>query len=169
MATLEELASNELIKNEYRRSLLLNLLKKLVGKMNKDSKFKTHVVNLYKQSTDKKVTTRVLIKQCFDYDANESDTDLLTIWIDAHFNKSDRRKSFTDDFKRNIYDKQKGICSVCGEPLGSDFSKIHVDHIIPWVLVGDELKNNYQYLCSTCNESKSCHTDYIFRSLLKLN
>ncbi|MCQ2212201.1 MAG: HNH endonuclease [Bacteroidaceae bacterium] len=169
MATLEELASNEAIKEEYRRTLLLNMLKKLVGRMNKDNSFKTHITNLYKQSTDKLVTTRVIIKQNFNYDANESDTELLNLWIKAYFNKSNKRKGFPLEFKQKLYNQQKGLCAVCGEQLGNDFSKIHVDHIIPWVLVGDELKDNYQYLCSTCNESKSCHTDYIFKSLLKLN
>lgn len=90
-------------------------------------------------------------------------------WILAHLRKSDKRKRFTTEYKQELYNKQKGKCMVCGEPLGNDFSKIHIDHIIPWVLVGDEIPNNYQCLCETCNESKSCHTDYIFKSLLNLN
>ena len=123
---------------------------------------------MYRQSTDKRVTTQVVLKRDFNYDADTYETSIFTEWITAHFNKSVRRKGFTDAFRRTLYEQQKGLCAVCGEPLGNDYSKIHVDHIIPWVLVGDELKDNYQYLCSTCNESKSCHTDYIFKNLLKL-
>ena len=54
---------------------------------------------------------------------------------------------------------------ICGEPLGPVMAKIHVDHIIPWKLVGDELNDNYQALCETCNECKSARTDYIFKAL----
>ena len=64
---------------------------------------------------------------------------------------------------------QNGRCVVCGELFDKDLSKVHIDHIIPWMLVGDELKNNYQCLCETCNECKSAHTDYMFRNLIKLN
>lgn len=169
MATLEELASIEQIKAEYRKSLLLNLLQKLVGIMKRSDSFKKKVRKLYSESTDKLITTKVLIKNKFNFDLNEEDAFLMNEWIQANLRKSDKRKRFTSDFKQDLYNKQKGKCMVCGEPLGNDFSKIHIDHIIPWVLVGDEIPNNYQCLCETCNESKSCHTDYIFKSLLNLN
>ncbi len=168
MVSLEELASNDEIKAEYRRTLLLNILKKLVGRMKRDDNYRLHIQNLYRQSTNKVITSKVILNNDFKYDASESDAALFDIWIAAHLNKSDRRKGFSDAFKKKLYNKQNGLCAVCGEKLGDDFSKIHVDHIIPWVLVGDELKDNYQYLCSTCNESKSCHTDYIFKSLMNL-
>ena len=110
----------------------------------------------------------MILNNVFKYDASDSDAELFNCWVNAYLNKSDRRKKFSDDFKENLFLKQGGLCAVCGEKLDNDFSKIHVDHIIPWSLVGDELKDNYQYLCSTCNESKSCHTDYIFKSLINL-
>ena len=31
----------------------------------------------------------------------------------------------------------------------------HVDHIVPWDYVGDELKNNKRVLCAACNRKKS--------------
>lgn len=168
MVSLEELASNEEIKAEYRRTLLLNILKKLVGRMGQEDNYRLHIQNLYKQSTNKIITSKIILNRDFKYDASESDAELFNSWITAHLNKSDRRKAVSDVLKKELFNKQNGLCAVCGEKLGNDFSKIHVDHVIPWTLVGDELKDNYQYLCSTCNESKSCHTDYIFKSLLKL-
>lgn len=169
MATLEELASIEQIKAEYRKSLLLNLLQKLVGKMKRSDEFRRKVRKLFTESTDKLITTKVLIKKNFNFDLNEEDTLLMNEWIQANLRKSDKRKRFTLDYKQELYKKQNGKCMVCGEPLGNDLSKIHIDHIIPWILVGDEIPNNYQCLCETCNESKSCHTDFIFKSLLNLN
>lgn len=168
MVSLEELASNEEIKAEYRKTLLLNILKKLVGRMRNDGNYRLHILNLYKQSTNKVITSKVILNKEFNYAVSETDAEMFNTWMIAHFNKSDRRKGFSDIFKEQLYDKQNGLCAVCGEKLGRDFSKIHVDHIIPWTLVGDELHNNYQYLCNTCNESKSCHTDYIFKNLINL-
>ncbi len=168
MVSLEELASNEEIKTEYRRTLLLNILKKLVGRMRNDNNYRLHILNLYKQSTDKIITSKVILNKEFKYDVTDTDAEQFNLWMIAHLNKSDHRKGFSEMFKRQLYNKQNGLCAVCGEKLGNDFSKIHVDHVIPWTLVGDELADNYQYLCSTCNESKSCHTDYIFKKFIKL-
>ena len=136
--------------------------------MKRDNDYRLHIQKLYRQSTNKVITSKVILNNVFKYDASDSDAELFNCWVNAYLNKSDRRKKFSDDFKENLFLKQGGLCAVCGEKLDNDFSKIHVDHIIPWSLVGDELKDNYQYLCSTCNESKSCHTDYIFKSLINL-
>lgn len=169
MKSLEELASIDEIKREYKKSLLLNILQKLVGRMRHDAAFCSKVKNLYKQSTNRQITTKVIVEQYLNFNLTEEDVDLMTTWMIAHLNKSDRRRVFPHEYKQQLCDKQNGRCMVCGEPFGIDQSKIHVDHIIPWVLVGDELKDNYQCLCETCNESKSCHTDFIFKRLIKLN
>lgn len=165
MATLQELASNEDIRAEYSKALLLNLLKKLVSRMKNDSAFKKHIMTLYKESTNTTDTTSIILKRYFSYEASNQEIQLMTSWVKAFLNKGDRRKPIPESIKTELYNKQNGRCAVCGEELGNDG---HVDHIIPWTLVGDELPDNYQYLCSSCNESKSCHTDYIFKNLLKL-
>lgn len=168
MKTLEELASNEEIKKEYKKTFLLNILKKMIEQMRRDNVYKQHIFTLFKQSTDKIVTTKILLNRDFNYNVSEEDAKTFKNWLNAHFNKGDKRKSFSESFKKEIFNQQKGLCAVCGEKLEEDFSKIHLDHIIPWTLVGDELQDNYQFLCKTCNECKSCHTDYIFKSLINL-
>ena len=169
MVSFDELATNESIKEEYKKTFLLNVFKKIVIRMKNDPDYKRHVRQLFKESTNTTLTATAIVRNCLKYELAQVDAVLMCEWLTAFLRKSDRRKPFTDDFKKSLYDKQNGVCAVCGELLGEDFSKIHVDHIIPWTLVGDELKDNYQYLCSFCNESKSCHTDFIFKSLLKLN
>lgn len=168
MMTFEQIAADENVRKEYKKSFLLNMFKKIVIRMNRDNNFKQHVRKLFLQSTDVLITTKVLISGSFDFNLDEDDSMLMSSWFKAYFQKNDRRKPFTIEFKKRLYVAQHGICMVCGEPLGNDMSKIHVDHIIPWMLVGDELKDNYQCLCETCNECKSAHTDYIFKNLLKL-
>ena len=90
---------------------------------------------------------------------------MLETWLSANLRKDNRRHKLSSEIKSELYKKQKGRCAVCGEPLDTNS---HVDHIIPWSLVGDELSSNYQYLCESCNESKSASIDYIFKSLIGL-
>ena len=169
MFTLEELASNDQIKNEYKKSFLLNIFKKLVVMMKKDVALKSKIRKLFLESTDPTLTTEIIIRRYFNYELTAQDSQLMLQWIKAHFNKQDKRKAISAETKQRLCALQKGKCAVCGEDLEDDLSKIHVDHIVPWTLVGDELDNNYQCLCSTCNESKSAHTDYICKKLIKLD
>lgn len=169
MFTLEELATNEQIKDEYKKSFLLNMFKKLVVMMDKDPALKSKTKKLFLESTDLTETTKIIIKRHFNYELTESDSLLMLTWFKANFNKQSSRKAIPFEIKKKLFDSQNGKCAACGESLGNDFSKIHVDHIVPWSLVGDELLDNYQVLCQFCNESKSANTDYIFKRLIKLN
>lgn len=168
MPTLEDLATNEEIKAEYRKTFLLNLFRKLCVRMNKDAQFKMSIRKLYLETHDKILTTQIVVKRHLNYDLSNEEATEMSPWIDAYMRKATRRRPIPLDTKKKLYAKQRGKCVLCGEDLGDDWSKIHVDHIIPWALVGDELENNYQNLCDTCNECKSARTDYIFKSMLSL-
>lgn len=168
MPTLEEYASDNVIKQEYRKTLLLNMFRKIVSKMNQDTVFKQHVHKLYLQSTDIVVTTRVLFEKHFQFKLFDSEVSVVASWMNAYFTKSNVRKRIPNTLVSQLIASQDGKCAICGEPLGANMKAVHVDHIVPFALVGDELDNNYQCLCSTCNQSKSAHIDYIFKSLIKL-
>ena len=159
---------SEVMKEEYRRAFLLNMFQKLVSKMNNDIKYKNHILTLYRQTSDIKEITKALYFKEFDYQLNESEILLLTKWMNAYRRKQQSRKAISGEMKRKLCEKQGNRCAICNQLFGDTISKIHVDHVIPWVLVGDELEDNYQALCETCNECKSSKTDYIFKSLLKL-
>ena len=168
MPTLEDLATNEEIKAEYKKTFLLNLFRKMCVRMNKDPQFKAKIRKLFLETYDKVQTTTIIIKRYLDYDLQAEEAKLVSIWFNAYLQKASHRKAIPLDLKKELCRKQNGKCMVCGEDLGGDWSKIHVDHIIPWILVGDELDDNYQALCDTCNECKSARTDYIFKSMLNL-
>ena len=70
MKTLEELASNEEIKKEYKKTFLLNILKKMIERMRRDNNYKQHILTLFKQSTDKIITTKIILNRdhLFDED-----------------------------------------------------------------------------------------------------
>lgn len=164
-----KIISDPHIKEEYRTAFLLNIFQKLCSKLNNDENFKKHVQNLYRQTFNQKDTTKLIIQKEFQIQLTDSDINYVKILVDAYFSKNGKRKQIPQTEKEKIYKKQNGICISCEQPLGNNWKTIHVDHIIPWVLVGDQLHNNYQLLCETCNKCKSSKTDYIFKSLINLN
>ena len=168
MISLEALATDEQIKSEYRKTFLLNLFQKICSKMNKDVSFGNHIKKLFRESHNKVLTTKKIIEQNLKYILSDDDAVLIQTWFNANLKKSPQRKRISLEVKENLCRKQNGLCVICGEELGEDMKKIHVDHIIPWKLVGDELQNNYQALCDTCNECKSARTDFIFKKMIKL-
>lgn len=167
MQTLEELASSDEIKYEYKKALLLSIFKKLCVKMRNNNEFNSKIRNLFKQSYDHKMTMRLIIEREFHCKIDVEESKLMTHWFWAFLKKKSCRKNIPIEIKKSLYDKQGGKCESCGEELGTDWSRIHVDHIIPWTLVGDELPDNYQDLCETCNECKNSRIDYIL--IRKLN
>lgn len=168
MITLDKLASDEQIRQEYQKTFLLNMFRKICVKMNNDESYQRKVRTLFLQSHNHSQTTQILVAKLFDYELSLEEACTMSVWFEAYLRKSNRRKPIPMSVKYDLHKRQQGRCMVCGEALGSDWSKIHIDHIIPWVLVGDELLDNYQALCDTCNQCKSSSTDYIFKNMIKL-
>ena len=62
-------------------------------------------------------------------------------------------RQFDDKTKRKVYEKQKGICAVCGKHF--DLDEMEADHIDPWHDGGKTVIENCQMLCKPCNRRKS--------------
>lgn len=62
-------------------------------------------------------------------------------------------RAFTDKMKREAYERQKGICRLCGEQF--EISQMEGDHITPWSQGGATTSENCQMLCRECNRRKS--------------
>ena len=62
-------------------------------------------------------------------------------------------RAFTDNQKREAYERQKGICTVCEEHF--DISEMEADHITPWHVGGKTAAENCQMLCKEDNRRKS--------------
>lgn len=164
-----EIISNKEIIEEYRKAFLLNMFKKICVRMNKDVSYRDHIMTLFRQTSDYVNTTKIIIRRTYDYDLSDADAKIMWKWFDANRHKNNTRKAIPFELKKSLYEEQKGICPICSQELGDDWNKIHVDHIIPWTLVGDELDDNYQDLCESCNECKNAKIDYIFMGLLNMN
>lgn len=62
-------------------------------------------------------------------------------------------RAFSDNQKREAYERQKGICPVCNEEYEID--EMEADHITPWHLGGQTIADNCQMLCKDDNRRKS--------------
>lgn len=60
---------------------------------------------------------------------------------------------FTDNMKREVYEKQQGICKKCGKYF--ELAEMEADHITPWCEGGKTIVDNCQMLCRDCNRRKS--------------
>ncbi|PWE20208.1 HNH endonuclease [Aliarcobacter skirrowii] len=65
-------------------------------------------------------------------------------------------RSFTDNQKREAYERQKGICPKCTPPNNHyKIEEMQGDHITPWSKGGKTIADNCQMLCNKCNRLKS--------------
>ena len=60
-------------------------------------------------------------------------------------------RAFTESMRRAAYERQKGICPLCG----GTFDAMEADHIVPWSEGGKTTSSNLQMLCRECNRKKS--------------
>lgn len=62
-------------------------------------------------------------------------------------------RAFDDNTKREVYERQNGICPLCGKHF--EIEQMEADHITPWKDGGRTVANNCQMLCRECNRRKS--------------
>ena len=62
------------------------------------------------------------------------------------------KRAFSENDKRTAYEKQNGICPICGEH--HDYEDMDGDHIIPWWRGGKTVSSNLQMVCRKCNSGK---------------
>lgn len=62
-------------------------------------------------------------------------------------------RAFSPNQKREAYERQKGICPVCGEEF--ELNEMEADHITPWSKGGKTSAENCQMLCREDNRRKS--------------
>jgi hypothetical protein len=62
-------------------------------------------------------------------------------------------RAFTDNMKREAYEKQQGICPNCKKHF--EIGEMEGDHIDPWHSGGKTNAENCQMLCKQCNRRKS--------------
>lgn len=119
-----------------------------------------------KYSNDKIAATKNIVRRYVGCYLSEAEYSKLSELFTAFFRTGDPRKKFDDNFRESLIQKQNNKCAVCGKKISSQ--NAHLDHIIPWDYVGDNLNDNYQMLCETCNTRKGTST-YFEISMMLLN
>lgn len=67
-------------------------------------------------------------------------------------------RAFTDNMKREAYERQKGICPFCkseNKKKEWEIKEMEADHITPWHEGGKTIAKNCQMLCKQHNRTKS--------------
>lgn len=96
-----------------------------------------------------------LIKEATPLQLDEDEIDSIAILIRAFLNRDEQRVKIPDKEKENILARQHHRCAYCGKAIKTIHDDCHIDHIIPFKYTGDELPDNYQALCESCNKEKS--------------
>lgn len=66
--------------------------------------------------------------------------------------KNQRILALNTDLRKSIYQRDNGVCQICGEPV--EFCEFHIDHIIPISRGGADEINNIQVSHRWCNIAK---------------
>ena len=129
---------------------------------------RNQIVREYQKSSNNDLVTKRIVKMYCGVELPSNDTSIMTQWIINFLTKMDKRASISKEKKMELLKEQCYLCACCGTRI--DLNNSHCDHDIPWTFVGDELDDNYQMLCTYCNEHKSSRPYYMLkRKIIKMN
>ncbi len=110
---------------------------------------------LYNSFKDKELDTRKIETEVLELMQDEDVTKKSGIY-EYVLNRDEKFlniRAFTDNQKRESYERQKGVCVKCGEHF--EIEEMEADHITPWCEGGKTISENCQMLCKNCNRIKS--------------
>lgn len=56
------------------------------------------------------------------------------------------------DVRRRLYDRDQGMCHICGHPVA--FDAMHLDHVVPAAWHGPTTEDNLRVAHPYCNQAK---------------
>lgn len=131
------------------RETILEAICMYMKKSKKNALFVRKIYHRYENNLD---AARLVVRQVCGCTLTDEEIRWIDQCLRASMRKQNRRKQYTQPEREAIWQKQKGECAICGQPV--PFGDSHLDHIVPWDFVGDELPDNLQILCSECNWKK---------------
>lgn len=156
--------NEEVLYEALHRDILESILSEVCEYMKANDASYISMKKIYYRSDNDIDAIGQIIRNICHLSLPEHDLRWLNNCVKAFMKKKPHRKQFSNALRQELWSKQGKRCRICGkEILATDG---HIDHIVPWDYVGDELDNNYQILCSDCNLHKSNHVALAVRSLI---
>ncbi|OPJ65744.1 HNH endonuclease [Clostridium chromiireducens] len=165
---LDKLLINNDIKEDSVKEIVLNMIllsifEEIYNHLERESN-KEILKNKLRRG-DTNVILRELIENIITMKLQDCDYEYISSLIIAYLRKNDIRKKLNDEEKRALLLEQEYKCEMCHCRINIVNSCI--DHIVPFKMVGDELKDNYQLLCEQCNLNKSSSLNYYLKTIVK--
>lgn len=110
---------------------------------------------LYNEFKDKSIDSKEIEKEIVKLMQDEDVTKKSGIYsyVLTRNEKYLNIRAFTDNQKREAYERQKGVCTKCKNQF--EIGEMEADHIKPWHEGGKTVSENCQMLCKDCNRIKS--------------
>ncbi len=110
---------------------------------------------LYNEYKDKKLNPQKLEEEIAKLMQDEDVTKKSGIYFYVLTKKQKdlNIRAFSDNQKREAYERQKGKCPMCNEKF--EIEQMEADHITPWSQGGKTIPDNCQMLCKEDNRRKS--------------
>lgn len=121
----------------------------------------------FRKFKNKTIPTRMIVGRYAGCKLPNEDSMEMVKLLTAFFRTGDPRKRFDAAYRTQLVRRQSGQCSICHAKITA--GDAHLDHIVPWDYVGDNLENNHQMLCGSCNQRKGTAAYFEFTMLLLLN
>src|SRR5687767_14929924 len=75
------------------------------------------------------------------------------------------RLTLTPALRKEIWNKTRGLCHVCGDPAGKRWQ---ADHVVPHHLRGRRAVDNYLPICRECNGLRWSHRPKVIRLIIRM-
>ena len=132
-------------------TILAGIFETICKEIKKQNK-KTEELIRFRNSRDHILVTKGIVNRYMGCKLSEQEYLYLYQLLRAFFRKKDYRIEIPVKTRTDLLTLQNYRCPFCKRTI--DIRNSHLDHIVPWDFVGDELMDNYQMLCARCNERK---------------
>ena len=156
--------NEEVLFDALHQDILETILSEVCEQMKANDSSYISVKKIYYRSSSDIDAVKQIVRNTCHLSLPEEDYIWLNNCIKAFMKKKPHRKQLSNSLRQELWNNQGQKCSICGKRIVAEEG--HVDHIVPWDYVGDELDNNYQVLCSDCNHHKSNHIALAVHSLI---
>lgn len=92
-------------------------------------------------------------KGYYPYDFDDTTSCAIDIKQAVEIKKKPKRKQYTTEQRKIIYQRANGRCQLCGRKI--EYEDMSLDHIVPLSWGGADEMENLQCTCFPCNKFKS--------------